>query len=258
VFLISHFLFFPLLKKNLHTHFHSTASVFPWCKERERRKRQRKWGIYIFFKKTSGAPGFYFTTVSQALRGLWWFNSCCYKHLLRALSRSQLRLTQPGTPFLIYASAFSFFFSSHRAKRGKQAKRSEKLHLKRTLRGGKMLRGVGKRRKRRKKKRKEKEKLGILANIGSTYKKITLQKLKEQQQTLTSSSLEPSFICLFPCFFLRPRRRRRRSECWYDYVNVNRISCRLEDVFLSDPFSLQIFHLRQIPPGRPLRRYLTG
>lgn len=207
-----------------------------------------------------------FTMVSQAFSGLWWFNSCCYKHLLPALSRSQLRLTQPGTPYMLQLFFIFFFYAFfsplyfEHAKWGKEAKRSDKPHSKSTLHG----------RDRDVEKRLEVlarvfKKRGILANPGSTFKKIRKKKkkrTKQQQQTSTSSSLKPSLICLFPVFFekapKRKRQRRRRSECWYDYVNVNRISCRLEAVFLSDPFSLQIFHLRRIPPGRLLRRYLTG
>lgn len=124
--LISHIFLFVIC-------FHIITSVSPWRKERGRkRKRQEseKW-------QKCGAPGFFFNVVSQAFTGLWWFNSCCYKHLLPALSRSQLSLSQTGTPYtlqlgcfffflLFFPSRFSFFES---AKRGKEAKRSDE-HVK--------------------------------------------------------------------------------------------------------------------------------
>lgn len=111
-------------------------------------------------------------------------------------------------------------------------------------------------------------KRGSLANTGSSFKEMGGMRGRENEWSNSklrqAAALNPpSFVFLRFFFFFerapkRKRQRRRRSECWYDYVNVNRISCRLEAVFLSDPFSLQIFHLRRIPPGRLLRRYLTG
>lgn len=112
---------------------HIITSVFPWCKAEK--KEARKWEIQKY-----GAPGFFLTWFHRLFAGLWWFNSCCYKHLLPALSRSQLRLTQPGTLYMLQLFAFFFFFSlSHflpppfhfeHAKRGKRAKRSDKPPLK--------------------------------------------------------------------------------------------------------------------------------
>lgn len=72
-----------------HTHVHISTSDFHDVKRERVKKKQSTWLL--------------FNVVSQAFSGLWWFNSCCYKHLLPALSRSQLRLIQPCMPYLIYA-----------------------------------------------------------------------------------------------------------------------------------------------------------
>lgn len=100
-------------------HLHFSVSIL-----KEREKRQRQWEM-----KTR-STWLLFDVVSRALSALRWFNSCRHKHLLRALSRSQLRLTQPGTPSLIYAflpsstsSSFeSFFFSPNMPNEGKRPK----------------------------------------------------------------------------------------------------------------------------------------
>lgn len=129
--LIIHILYFSVFAAHPAPHFpetlHIITSVF--SKRRESEKLQKMWSTWLLFNM-----------VSQAFSGLWWFNSCCYKHLLPALSRSQLRLTQPGNT--VHASAFFFlffpFFCLHyfeHAKPGNKAKRSDKHYSKSTLHG---------------------------------------------------------------------------------------------------------------------------